>query len=187
MGVCCSAYSSWLASKQTLDRLKNCSFDSVDVFEPPSGMCKILSVYDADTVRVALPMSDGTLSKFSVRLMGIDAPERKPPRKNSTHDFEKIAAMRARARLLQIAVDPGTPLEFTGCAKSMCTDSKHLVRLEAKMFDKYGRILGEIFTTDGMNVSSILKKEGWARPYDGNTRDPWSMVELIHIAQLGKV
>ena len=87
MGIC---YSSWKIH-QTRARLKKSTFETVDVFEPPCGVCKVLSVYDADTCRVAIPMNDGTLAKFTVRLMGIDAPERKPSKQYNLKLFTKYS------------------------------------------------------------------------------------------------
>jgi endonuclease YncB( thermonuclease family) len=165
--------------------LEAATYDSVDSFEPPSGFAKVLDAYDADTCRVALPMNDGTLTKFTVRLLGIDAPERKPAKKSHLHDLEKAAAMRCRARFLTMVTDPGTfDLSFTGSnARDECGSSHQLVRLDGKMFDKYGRILANIYV-GGVCVNQALAKEGWVRAYDGTTREPWTRKELEAILAL---
>ena len=166
--------------RQQRSQLKTATFDSVTAFEPPSGMCKVVDAYDADTCRVALAMGDGTLAKFTVRLAGIDAPERKPAKASPLHDLEKAAALRCRAKFLTMVTAPNTfGLDFTGySAKEGCGKSHALVRLEGKMFDKYGRILGTLYDATGRSINEQLAKEGWVRRYEGATREPWTKKEL---------
>ena len=165
--------------------LQVATFDTVDVFEPPSGFCKVLDAYDADTCRVALPMNDGTLSKFTIRLVGIDAPERKPSRSSPLRDLEKEAAMRCRAKFLQLVTDTGSlDLDFKETnARIMCGKSHKIIRLEGHMFDKYGRILARLYDKDCC-INDTLVKEGWARTYDGSKRKPWTKKELESILNI---
>ncbi len=166
-------------------QLKQSTFDTVKVFEPPSGKCKVLDAYDADTCRVALPMPDGTLAKFTVRLQGLDAPERKPAKASPLHDLEKKAALRCRAKFLTHVTDAYTfDLGFTGAnARVGCGESKKIIHMEGKMFDKYGRILAVLSDARG-SINDRLVKEGWARSYDGATRKPWTKQELNSIIAL---
>lgn len=184
MGTCVSQ-SHLVKNNNFKKNLKRATFDSVDVFEPPSGFCKVLDAYDADTCRVALPMNDGSLSKFTIRLVGIDAPERKPLKNSPLHDLEKKAAMRCRAKFLQLVTESGSfDLDFKEAnARSICGKSKKIIRLEGHMFDKYGRILAKLYDKDCC-INDTLVKKGWVRKYDGTTRKPWTKKELEKILSL---
>ena len=167
------------------DSLRSATYESVDVFEPPSGLCKVLDAYDADTCRVALPMADGTLAKFTVRLVGIDAPERKPAKNSKLHDLEKAAAMRCRAKFLTMVTEEGVfDIDFMDTqARKGCGESKKIIRLEGHMFDKYGRILAKLYDKD-VCINDELVRTGWVRSYDGSTRQPWTKKELKGILSL---
>ncbi len=183
MGQCISNIGVIQSQKKT--SLKNATYDTVDVFEPPSGFCKVLDAYDADTCRVALPMADGTLAKFTLRLIGIDAPERKPAKNSELHDLEKAAAMRCRAKFLTMVTEPGVfNIDFKEAqARKGCGESKKILRLEGHMFDKYGRILAKLYDKD-LCINDELVKNGWVRRYDGSTRQPWTKKELKNILSL---
>lgn len=184
MGTCVSQLH-FVKNNDCKDSLKKATYDTVDVFEPPSGFCKVLDAYDADTCRVALPMGDGTLAKFTVRLIGIDAPERKPSKNSPLHDLEKEAAMRCRAKFLKMVTDPRyLDLDFKETnAREICGKSKKIIRLEGHMFDKYGRILAKLYDKD-LCINDTLVKQGWVRKYDGATRNPWTKKELERILSL---
>ena len=184
MGTCVSQLH-FVKNNDCKDSLKKATYDTVDVFEPPSGFCKVLDAYDADTCRVALPMGDGTLAKFTVRLIGIDAPERKPSKNSPLHDLEKEAAMRCRAKFLKMVTDPRyLDLDFKETnARDICGKSTKIIRLEGHMFDKYGRILAKLYDKD-VCINDKLVKQGWVRKYDGATRKPWTKKELERILSL---
>ena len=186
MGQCISSVSmcQYNRPRYNNQRLKQATFDSVDVFEPPSGKCKVLDAYDVDTMRVALPMPDGTLAKFTIRLLHVDGPERKPSKSSTLHDLEKQAAMRCRAKVLTMVTNTITSLDFTeASAKDECGKSTKILRMDGKMFDKYGRILATLHTTgkNGFCINQRLIDEGWVRSYEGGTRKPWTKKELNNI------
>lgn len=168
---------------QASPSLQRATFDSTPAFEPPTGVCKVLDAYDADTCRVALRMSDDTLAKFTVRLHGIDAPERKPSKQAQFRELEKKAAMRARARLLMLVTNYAVDLSFDRTtAKEECGKSTKLVHLSGTSFDKYGRILGTLRElNDTQSINDRLVQEGWVRTYDGGTRVNWTKSELESI------
>ena len=167
-----------------LSSLREASADTVPAVRPPQGQCKVIDAYDADTCRCAVQTAEG-VAWFSVRLAGIDAPERRP-KKGPLHDLEKAAAMRARATFLSMACDPGTvpPTFAESSAKGACAKSRKLLRLRASGFDKYGRVLGELH--DGqVCLNRALVDGGWARPYDGGARRAWTREELEAIVSRG--
>ena len=182
-----SHFSTCLLARSSPSSLQRATFDSTPTFQPPSGICKVLDAYDADTCRVALCMPDNTLAKFTVRLHGIDAPERKPSKQSEHRDLEKKAAMRARARLLMLVTNcASVDLAFDrATAKEECGKSTQLVRLSGTTFDKYGRILGTLHEIgDSTSINDRLVQEGWVRAYDGGTRQNWTKKELDAILRL---
>ncbi len=175
----CSIFKSSLQTQ-----LKSTTFDSVKPFTPPSGMAKVLDAYDADTCRVALPMNDGTIAKFTLRLQGIDAPERKPSKASKLHDLEKQAALRCRAKFLSMVTDSNISLNFADTtAREICGKSKKLIHVDGTSFDKYGRILATLHNQNGC-INDLLLQNGWVRKYDGKTRNPWTKKELEKILKL---
>ena len=159
------------------ESLRTATADTVPAVQPPHGWCKVIDAYDADTCRCAFQTPEGMVW-FTVRLVGLDAPERRP-KKGILHDLEKKAAMRARAKLLTLVCDEGcVSLTFSEpSAKGVCAKSRKLVRLESQGFDKYGRVLGTLH--DGnVSINRALVDGQWARPYDGSTRREWTKEEL---------
>lgn len=123
--------------------------------------CKVLSVYDGDTITVALPFC-GKLFKTKCRLLGIDSPEIR------TKDaIEKVAAVLARDWL-----------------RSRIGGRR--VWLQCKGYDKYGRLLANVFereqeaqTHQGASgsgsgsINSLMVTHGHAVEYDGGTKKPF--------------
>ena len=148
------------------ESLRTATADTVPAVQPPHGWCKVIDAYDADTCRCAFQTPEGMVW-FTVRLVGLDAPERRP-KKGILHDLEKKAAMRARAKLLTLVCDEGcVSLTFSEpSAKGVCAKSRKLVRLESQGFDKYGRVLGTLH--DGnVSINRALVDGQWASPTTG--------------------
>ena len=79
----------------------------------------------------------------------------KPSLQNKNRILEKELALKAKQRFIELI-------------------SKHetkLVKIECFEFDKYGRLLGNIYIDDKTkNVSNILIEEKLAYKYDGSTK-----------------
>lgn len=110
-------------------------------FEPGSaaGEYVVVGVADGDTIDVR-PAGGGR--RVRVRLIGVDAPESKDPRRPVECFAEE--ASRFTARLLGKLVR----LEF---------DVEHL--------DRYGRTLAYVYLSDGTFFNLVLVEEGFAQPY----------------------
>ena len=109
--------------------------------------CKIVKCYDGDTCWAAFE-HNGQLVRCSVRLLGYDSPELK-----SHDENEKEWAKVAKEHLA-----------------SMVTDK--IITLEAGEFDKFGRILGNIFVGD-VHVNQQMIDSGLVQLYDGGTKKKW--------------
>jgi micrococcal nuclease len=106
-------------------------------------LAKCVRVYDGDTCHCAFPLH-GVPTRFSVRLLGIDTPELR----TGTHKEEAKIARDALSALIL----------------------NRIVRLHCHGWDKYGRLLGDITTSDGVNVSTYMIEQGHAVPYDGGKK-----------------
>jgi endonuclease YncB( thermonuclease family) len=118
---------------------------------------KVVKVYDGDTVTVAtLIKGDPHIYKFSVRLARIDAPELR-----TRNDVEKKAAIIVRDRLD----------EFIG-GKMVC--------LENVGYDKYGRILAEVYLLKVPSIE-VKRRSYWSK----HTLDMGDMacIEKINVSE----
>lgn len=111
----------------------------------------IRGITDGDTIKssISLPCP---LCNISVRIDGIDTPERSPHAKCS-------AEAKKAAEAKQFII------ELVGNTKTM----------EVKNFkwDKYGgRVLGQVYIDD-VNVGEQLIKNGFAREYHGEAKKSW--------------
>ena len=116
--------------------------------EITSGLC--VKVYDPDTITVVSELG-GKKWLFSIRLLGIDAPEIK------SKDIRcKNHAILGRDYLVH---------HILGKTIYLTTTKK----------DKYGRLLAEIFLNKDKKVSlnEMLIFEGFARKYDGGKKSGW--------------
>lgn len=129
---------------------------------------RVVDVYDADTMTVVMPFA-GTYYRFSVRLAGIDSCEIK-----SKSLSLKMKALAARNRVLQllglnVALEAGLSRKEV---RAMLESSVYTVWLVCGDFEKYGRVLGNVFqdTTSKKSLSAILLDEGHAYAYTGGTK-----------------
>lgn len=131
-------------------------YDDVDLFHL-NGLecvCKVVRVYDADTVHCVF-FINGKAFKFKVRLARIDTAE-----KTALDPAEQLWSTKAISRLNELI------------------DGK-LMWLKCFKWDKYGRLLGELFPLieiEGKNVkgkisiNQMLLDENLAYSYDGGER-----------------
>jgi micrococcal nuclease len=124
--------------------LSNVHYNDTVKFVLPIETCKVIKVYDGDTVTVAF-YHGGTLYRTQVRLLGIDCPEMKGP-----SEKEKGRAKLARDTLHDKIMDK-------------------VVELKKTSTEKYGRLLAEIWYR-GENINEWMVRQGHAVPYEGDTK-----------------
>lgn len=114
---------------------------------------KINRVIDGDTVEIAVDfLPDPLPPKLSIRVLGIDTPE-KAPRAQCEAEAKKAAEASA----------------FTKSAVALA----QTIEVEIKSWDKYGgRVLGHVLL-DGHSLSEMLIGAGLARPYKGEAKTSW--------------
>ena len=128
-----------------------CDLKTVNSYVPDIHYGKVIKVYDGDTITIATTLHNGDiipsmeLYKFNVRILGVDTPEIKT-KIIAEHDLGIIA----RDALSELIMN-------------------RVVRLENISYDKYGRILCNIFLEE-INISEWLISKNYAVSYDGGTK-----------------
>ena len=118
---------------------------------------RIEEIYDGDTVKIIVLFGD-TPVRFSLRIIGIDTPE----------------IMHAEGRLPE---EHAAAVKVRDYMRSLFP--KNIAKICIRDWDKYGgRVLGELFLETRENVAEILIHGGWARPYHGERKKPWTFEEL---------
>jgi endonuclease YncB( thermonuclease family) len=121
---------------------------------------KVIKVYDCDTITIATKFpylttlnESNIMYRFHVRLLGIDTPEMK-----TKNQDEKAIAQLAQKTLSELILNKNVTLKNTS-------------------LDKYGRILANVYTEDGLELSNWAITSRFAVSYDGGTKKPptsWS-------------
>ena len=135
--------------------------------------CKIVRVYDGDTVWAAIGVTveEGVVRvrRICCRLAGIDTPEM--PR---SYDPSETAAARdayaARNRAAELLTGVNAPTFFATDAElqhAIDANNTRVLRdaLHLQETGKYGRHLARITLPDGRDLAEVLLAEGLARPY----------------------
>jgi len=114
---------------------------------------EITRVIDGDTVEIAVDFLPLPLPpKLSIRVIGIDTPEKAPRAQCEAEAKKAVEATRFTKR----AVAEATKTEV------------YLLK-----WDKYGgRVLGSV-VFDGVSLSDSLISAGLARPYKGEAKQSW--------------
>jgi endonuclease YncB( thermonuclease family) len=154
--------------------LEDCNKDT-----PEFSLCglslkgKIVECYDADTCKIALPLQN-VFYKFTCRLNGIDTPEMKPHKDKPNRDAEILWAKKARAELLKMICDNTLASTFDNLdikkddVIKTLEKNKKLVTVKCLEFDKYGRLLVELYNDNNEKSFNIqLVEKNLAVSYDG--------------------
>ena len=171
-----------MSSSLTLT-LENCTKET-----PEFTLCgqtlqgKVVELYDADTCKIVLPVM-GTFFKFICRLSGIDTPEMKPRKDKPNRDNEILWAKRARSELLKLISPSISVFDNLEIKKeeiiTHLQNNKNLITVKCMEFDKYGRLLVELFSSNDVSAKSfnqILVDKNMAVSYDGGKKiNPWSV------------
>lgn len=128
------------------NKLNNIDSDKLKHFVPKIKECKVIKVYDGDTITVAAFLKgDPECYKFQVRLNGIDSPEMRGLNEN-----EKKHAIVSRDALSGEILD-------------------QIVTLDVKGNEKYGRVLADVIH-NGTNMNDWMIQKGYAVKYDGGKK-----------------
>ena len=138
---------------------------------------KVVDVYDGDTCKIVL-LINGKQQKHSCRLSGIDTPEMKPLLKKVNREKEIEHSHKCRNRLLQLVTtcnveDINAIIKKKQVKKMIDDDNNKIITVECCEFDKYGRLLVNLFTDETCeeHVNEILITENYAKSYDGGKKN----------------
>ena len=116
---------------------------------------KCVYVYDGDTIHTVFKIPNANeFYKWNIRLSGIDTPEMK-----SKNSAEKEKAVKSKEYLANKILNK-------------------IIIVECAEFDKYGRLLANIYTLDNTNktINDEMIELGHAKAYDGGTKEGWDDV-----------
>ena len=108
---------------------------------------KVVKVYDGDTVHVVFSYFD-KYYKWIGRIAHVDTPELR-----TKNEEEKKKGYEVRDKLRELILGK-------------------IVQLHCHEFDKYGRLLIDI-ETEGVKVDEWLISNGYAKKYEGGTKEKW--------------
>ena len=110
---------------------------------------KVVHIYDGDTIHVVVKMIDSNnIVKLRVRLNGIDTPEIRIA-------TQKEDAIKAKEKL-----------------ESLLNETENIVYIKFNDFDKYGRVLAYLYSTETSqkSINQLLIEGGYAKEYHGGTK-----------------
>ena len=136
---------------------------------------KVVHLYDGDTVHIVFIINNN-YSKFICRIAHIDTPEMAP--KNITdmneRNKEKEAAIRARNYLFEQVTDMKIKSDVSKKDLDiLCEQSQKLIWVKCFEFDKYGRLLVELYHNDKStkSINMDMIDNNFALPYEGKTKE----------------
>ena len=136
---------------------------------------KVVHIYDGDTVHIVFIINN-CYSKFVCRMAHIDTPEMAP--KNiadmNERNKEKESAIKARNYLFERVTDMKITSEVTKKNLDiLCEKSQKLIWVKCFEFDKYGRLLVELYHNDKSTISinTDMIDNNFALPYEGKTKE----------------
>jgi len=136
------------------------------------GLCtqgRIVDIIDGDSLSIILNIFNNYY-KFNVRINGIDTCELK-----SKNELNKQLAHKARTSLLKLITGfEDTAILSKKEVQNILDKEIYIVYLECLNFDKYGRLLANVYTTISGNknelLSEYLLKNKLAYVYTGETK-----------------
>ena len=129
-----------------LSYLNGITYDQTISFIPQITYCKVIKVYDGDTITIATRLPGNTsVYRFSVRLDGIDTPEIKS---KNPREHERAVVVRDQLHSLVYG---------------------KIVLLKNLSIEKYGRILADVYLDD-LHVNQYMIDKKYAQVYDGGTK-----------------
>jgi endonuclease YncB( thermonuclease family) len=130
---------------------------------------KVVYVYDGDTVHIVFYIMNSFVN-FICRLDGIDTPELCPKNNNI---LEKNAGIKSRNYLISKVVnnlsEPISEIITKKDIKKICEKSTKLITVNCGDFDKYGRLLVELFDNN-LCINQAMIDNKFAIAYDGGTK-----------------
>jgi endonuclease YncB( thermonuclease family) len=141
------------------EQLNKCTNDyPLFSFNEQEKICKIVDVYDGDTFTACF-YHGNEIIKYKCRSNGYDSPEMRPRLNVPNRELEKIKAKEAKQKFI----------EFSNCEND-------LVKVKFGKFDKYGRILAEVYNhASNKHVNQLMIDENYGYKYSGGTKKEFTL------------
>ena len=145
--------------------MEKCNIENTPYFSLNGNkyIAKVVNVIDGDTIVAIIYLFDN-FYKFNIRLNGIDTCETK-----SSNIKIKNLGLEAKYRILELITNKKYKDLDRNSIINIFKNDTYLVQISCYDFDKYGRLLADIFIND-QNISNILIKEKLAYSYDGKVK-----------------
>jgi endonuclease YncB( thermonuclease family) len=152
------------------NNFKDYNIDNTDFFSLKglNTEARVVNVVDGDTLVLIIFLFDKYF-KFYSRISGIDTCEVR-----SNNKEIKEFGLAAKYRIIELLCPNKKISEIMCITKKQIIDlfkeNICIVKIECFEFDKYGRLLANIFTTKNINLAKTLLEEKLAYQYDGKTK-----------------
>lgn len=162
MGIC-------LSKNENLKKATN----DIEYFKLSENLydAKVVDVYDGDTCTVVIYLFN-KLTKFKLRCIGYDSPEMKPPLSSENRQDIINNAIKARNYFISKVTNCKLLLQIHYSKdelKEVFKLNTKLIKIKSHGWDKYGRLLGEIFV-DNQNINEDMINNNYGYRYDGGTK-----------------
>tara|TARA_B100001093_G_C26717746_1_gene966408 strand:- start:100 stop:600 length:501 start_codon:yes stop_codon:yes gene_type:complete len=132
---------------------------------------KVVDVYDGDTCSIVIILNN-KLTKFKLRTVGYDTPEIKPPKNDANRDHIIDMAIKSRNYFISRVTNCTIILDkhySKNEIKELLKSNKKIITVTSEGWDKYGRLLGNIFVNN-ININNEMIEKGYGNKYDGGTK-----------------
>jgi endonuclease YncB( thermonuclease family) len=135
-------------------------------FDGLNCMCRVIDITDGDTIKVIINFKNDYY-KLIVRLNNIDTCETK-----SKCEENKQKGLDAKKRIFNLITGKIIDVVDKKYIKNELNDNCYICYIKCYDFDKYGRVLADIYSNEKSNdsFSSILINEKLAYIYGGKTK-----------------
>ena len=135
-------------------------------FDGINSISRVVDITDGDTIKTIIKFKD-EYYKIIVRLNNIDTCETK-----SKIEENKNMGIKAKQRLFNLITGKENATNDKKAIKKELNDNVYLIWLKCYDFDKYGRVMGDIYAKeqDIKSFSDILIDEKLAYKYQGKTK-----------------
>lgn len=168
MGNCINSYLYY-------DLIKTTNEIPLFSFEGQELKAKIVDVYDGDTCSIVIRLNN-KLTKFKLRCYGYDSPEMKPPLNSKNREIQINKAIESRNYFISRTTNCPINLNehYTKTQlKDLLLENTKIVNIKSYGWDKYGRMLGEIYVNN-VNINKEMITKNYGYPYDGGTKKTFS-------------
>jgi endonuclease YncB( thermonuclease family) len=138
-------------------------------------MGKVVYVYDGDTVHMVFNFNN-KLTRFTCRLLGVDSPEICP--KNVSDEIKRKQEIDIAIKSRNYLIEQVTNMKIINERmtkkeiKTFCSSGNNLVWVKCYEFDKYGRLLVELYKNkeDLVSINQDMVDKKLVVKYDGGTK-----------------